>query len=79
MTDQVAILLDGGFVKKRLSDRLGHFPTTDDVVALTQTVMGHDRLKTSRLFRVFYYDAPPYEGTRGRSRRRWTWRTRAGS
>ena len=61
--DQVAILLDGGFVKKRLSERLGHFPTTAEIVALTQTVMGHDRLTDCRLFRIFYYDAPPFEGT----------------
>ena len=61
--DQVAILLDGGFVKKRLSERLGRFPNTPDVVALTQAVMGHDRLTDCRLFRVFYYDAPPFEGS----------------
>ena len=63
MTDQAAILLDGGFVKKRLKLRLKHFPTTQDVGDLTQTIMGHDRLKGARLFRVIYYDAPPFEGS----------------
>jgi uncharacterized LabA/DUF88 family protein len=63
MTDQVAILLDGGFVKKRLKLRLKRFPATADVVELSTTIMGHDRLKNASLFRVFFYDAPPYEGT----------------
>ena len=63
MTDQVAILLDGGFVKKRLKLRLKRFPGTADVVELSTTIMGHDRLKSASLFRVFFYDAPPYEGT----------------
>jgi uncharacterized LabA/DUF88 family protein len=62
MTDQAAILLDGGFVKKRLKLRLRRFPSTRDVVQLTTTIMGHDRLKETTLFRVFYYDAPPFEG-----------------
>lgn len=61
--DQVAILLDGGFVKKRLTLRLKRFPGTADVVELSTTIMGHDRLKSASLFRVFFYDAPPYEGT----------------
>jgi uncharacterized LabA/DUF88 family protein len=63
VTDQVAILLDGGFVKKRLKLRLKRLPTTEEVVKLTKTIMGHDRLKDAELFRVFYYDAPPFEGT----------------
>jgi uncharacterized LabA/DUF88 family protein len=62
VTDQVAILFDGGFVKKRLMIRLHHFPAKEDVVALSQTIMGHERLKEARLFRVFFYDAPPFEG-----------------
>jgi uncharacterized LabA/DUF88 family protein len=63
LTDEAAIFLDGGFVKKRLQIQIGHFPSTQEVVALTKTIMGHDRLKDARLFRVFYYDAPPFEGT----------------
>lgn len=63
MSDRVALLLDGGFVKKKLGERLGHFPAVADVVALTTRVMAQPRLQESRLFRVYYYDAPPFEGT----------------
>lgn len=63
MTDRVAVLLDGGFVKKKLRERLGHFPAVTDIVALTTTVMAQPRLQGTRLFRVYYHDAPPFEGT----------------
>lgn len=63
MGDQVAILLDGGFVKKRLKLRLKRFPMTQDVVDLTTTIMGHVRLHDADLFRVFYYDSPPFQGS----------------
>jgi len=62
MADRAAVLLDGGFVKKRLQIKLKRFPTTTDVVGVVTTIMGHDRLKTHTLYRAFYYDAPPFEG-----------------
>jgi uncharacterized LabA/DUF88 family protein len=69
MKDRVAIVLDGGYVKKRLMEEAREksqnrgFPKVAEVVALTPRIMGHERLKTDELFRVFFYDAPPYEGT----------------
>lgn len=63
MPDRVAILLDGGFVKKKLPQALGHFPTPNDVVSVSTSVMGKPRLAGLALYRVLYYDAPPYEGT----------------
>jgi hypothetical protein len=62
VSDRVAVLLDGGFVKKKLRERLGRFPAVADVVALTTIVMTQPRLQGTRLFRVYYYDAPPFEG-----------------
>jgi uncharacterized LabA/DUF88 family protein len=62
MADRVAVLLDGGFVKKRLERSLGRFPTTKDVVAVVGTITGHARLANHTLYRAFYYDAPPFEG-----------------
>jgi uncharacterized LabA/DUF88 family protein len=59
MPDRVAILLDGGFVKKKLGERLRRFPTVPDVVGLCQAVM---RLQGTNLFRIYYYDSPPLEG-----------------
>ena len=62
MAEKVAILLDGGFVKKKLQQQLHHFPTPQDVVGVCTTVMGKPRLAGMALYRVFYYDAPPFEG-----------------
>ncbi len=62
MSEKVAILLDGGFVKKKLQVQHARFPTPKDVVAVCTSVMGKDRLVSTVLFRAFYYDAPPYEG-----------------
>ncbi len=62
MSEKAAVLLDGGFVKKKLMQRLGRFPTTPDVVGVCRDVMGKPRLEGATLFRVYYYDAPPFEG-----------------
>jgi uncharacterized LabA/DUF88 family protein len=63
LSERVAILLDGGFVKKKLQERLNHFPSVGEIVDLTSTLMTHARLQGKDLFRVYYYDAPPFEGT----------------
>jgi uncharacterized LabA/DUF88 family protein len=63
MPEKVVILLDGGFVKKKLQQRSGHFPTKPDVVAVCTAIMQDPLLSAKELFRVYYYDAPPFEGT----------------
>lgn len=62
MSDKVVILLDGGFVKKKLHHRLQRFPQVTDIVDTCNQILAHERLATSQLFRAYYYDAPPYEG-----------------
>ena len=62
MSEKAVLLLDGGFVKKKLGQRLKRFPTVDDVVNFCTTVMNKPTLKNVKLFRIYYYDAPPYEG-----------------
>ena len=62
MADTVALLLDGGFVKKKLQAQLERFPRPGDVVAFCDHLMRKPRLAGKELFRVFYYDAPPHEG-----------------
>lgn len=59
---KIVILLDGGFVKKKLYESTKRFPSTGDVVALCESIMQKDRLKTAELFRVYYYDCPPLSG-----------------
>jgi uncharacterized LabA/DUF88 family protein len=63
MIEKAVLLLDGAFVKKKLEQRLKHFPTVDDVVNFCASVMAKPQLKTSTLFRIYYYDAPPFEGS----------------
>lgn len=63
MADRVAILLDGGFVTKKLSARLGRFPDAADVGALIERVLAEPCLASRELLRVYYYDAPPITDT----------------
>lgn len=62
MPERVAILLDGGFVKKKLQERNHHFPTVPEITTLCTNIMTKTRLVGADLFRVYYYDAPPFDG-----------------
>lgn len=63
MPEKTALLLDGGFVKKKLQElNGGSFPDTKDVVGLCQSIMAKPRLANGELFRAYYYDAPPLSG-----------------
>ena len=63
MPEKVAILLDGGFVKKKLAEKHHHFATVQEITNLCPQLMAHSRLAGKDLFRVYFYDAPPFEGT----------------
>jgi uncharacterized LabA/DUF88 family protein len=54
-----AILLDGGFVTKKLQSRLGHFPVADDVVQECERVSKSPHLLNRDLLRIYFYDAMP--------------------
>lgn len=54
-----AILLDGGFVTRKLNERLGHHPTAADIVALCDEIRANEHLSDYELMRIYYYDAPP--------------------
>ena len=54
-----AILLDGGFVTKKLQERHKRSATADDVVALCDEIRGHEELVKYELLRSYFYDAPP--------------------
>lgn len=54
-----AILLDGGFVTKKLQQKHGHPATADEIVEFCDVIQGHDALKNYELLRIYYYDAPP--------------------
>lgn len=54
-----AILLDGGFVTKRLQASLGRNAVADDIVAVCDRLRAHPELAGYELLRIYYYDAFP--------------------
>lgn len=63
MTRRFAILLDGGFVTKRLGSRLRKHPTAAEVMAECSRISARPELAGLVLLRVYFYDAPPATGT----------------
>lgn len=63
MSERAVILLDGGFVKKKLEQTLGHFPSVGEVVTFSKNLMTQSDLSSKELFRVYWYDAPPFSGS----------------
>lgn len=59
MSSKYAILLDSGFVTKKLQGRLGHFPTADDVVQECERVSKSPHLAGRDLLRIYFYDSSP--------------------
>lgn len=62
MAEKFAILMDGGFVKKKLQRRHGRFPTVQDVAAEVARIKAHPSLSARELLRAYFYDAPPASG-----------------
>ncbi len=62
MRCKFAILVDGGFIKKKLQQRHKHFPTVDEIEAEIARIKAHPLLATCTLLRVYFYDAPPAAG-----------------
>jgi uncharacterized LabA/DUF88 family protein len=61
--DRVAVILDGGFVRKKLEAILATFPTASDFQNLVAQIMGKAPLAGMVLFRVYHYDSPPFRGS----------------
>ena len=65
MSNRFAVLMDGGFATKRLRVMKGRgaLPVgADEVVAHVLRLTHHERLESLNLFRLYYYDALPYDG-----------------
>lgn len=57
---RVAVLLDGGFVYKRLYALRGKkVPLAKDILSFAHKCVAEDE----ELFRIYYYDCPPFGGT----------------
>lgn len=59
MLSKYAILLDGGFVTKKLQTKLGRFPTAADVEHECQRIAKHPQLASRDLLRIYFYDGSP--------------------
>jgi len=59
MTSKYAVLLDGGFVTKKLQGRLKRFPRAADVDQECQRIAQHAQLAHRDLLRIYFYDALP--------------------
>jgi len=54
-----AILLDGGFVIKKLQSSLKYFPSADDIEQACSRIRQHPALADHPLLRLYFYHAPP--------------------
>jgi len=62
MGGKYAILMDGGFVKKKIEQRTKNFPTVANIDAEVQRIKSHSALVGCELLRVYFYDAEPASG-----------------
>lgn len=62
MRDTFAVLLDGGFIRARLGSYDAPL-TTEQVHRLIEKIQAHPFLSGKSLYRSYFYDARPMEGT----------------
>jgi uncharacterized LabA/DUF88 family protein len=62
MGGKYAILMDGGFVKKKIQQKKKTFPTIADIEAEVKRIKGHNALAGCELLRIYFYDAVPASG-----------------
>lgn len=56
-------MIDGGFLKVKLQQQHRRFPTVQDVTGFCAGVMRKTPLVNAQILRIYFYDAPPYQGT----------------
>lgn len=62
--NRFAIFVDGGFLRKRIGWFYKRAVTTDDIVEYCKSIMKLPQFSGSELFRIYYYDAPPFSENR---------------
>ncbi|MFQ5672770.1 MAG: NYN domain-containing protein, partial [Nitrospinales bacterium] len=63
MSEKYAIVIDAGFLKKKLRQRLQKkVIQAEDIVGYCNELRKSDELTKLELFRIYYYDCPPYQG-----------------
>ncbi len=63
VSEKLALMIDGGFLKKKLYQQNHHPPTVQDITAFCTGIMQKQALSQAQLLRIYFYDAPPFEGT----------------
>jgi len=58
-----AILIDGGFITKKLYEQLGRHATADDICAECKRLHEIPQIRDYELLRIYYYDAEPLRET----------------
>lgn len=57
----VAVLVDGGFYRKRATHIVGHKPPNERAEELYSYCRKHIKQHNDMLYRIFYYDCPPLD------------------
>jgi uncharacterized LabA/DUF88 family protein len=60
--ERIALMVDGGFLKKKLCQRNHRDATVQDIAGFCNIVLQKPPLAQAQLFRIYFYDAPPFEG-----------------
>jgi uncharacterized LabA/DUF88 family protein len=63
--ERFAILIDAGFAKTKLGSR-EHPACANDIKQLVERITQHEFLSDKSLYRVYYYDAPPFAKTKNK-------------
>lgn len=63
MSEKIALMVDGGFLKKKLYQRNHHDATVSEITAFCNALLQKAPLSQGKLFRIYFYDAPPFQGT----------------
>jgi uncharacterized LabA/DUF88 family protein len=63
VSEKTALMVDGGFLKKKLQQQNRRSATVQDITNFCSGVMQKQPLAQAQLFRIYFYDAPPFEGT----------------
>jgi uncharacterized LabA/DUF88 family protein len=61
MPEKVAILIDGAFLSIKLKIKFKRYTKAKDILDHCSSLLLSDYLKSSKLFRIYYYDALPFE------------------
>lgn len=59
-----ALLLDGGFVKKKIEGKTRSSTTVQNICTLRDSVVSSMEEQGYGLYRIFFYDAPPFSGSK---------------